>query len=207
MVIVILTQKINTLFSEHAIDSEHRVFSDRETAEKWLSANNFKTVHSIHDPEKVFWVHRNNNKDKYIDVTFEDARDQARESKFKDFNPGMDEGQRFFYEEGRREGFAKSIAKEDIPIEQKIKIFKEHFDISWHDAEQWILPLQESNDSDSNSPRMLAKKARKELMQNKSTSVRCPLCGAAPEITTTPGGERTNLSCPCGYIRNGEINF
>lgn len=205
MVIVTLTQKINALFTEHAIDSEHRIFSDIETAEKWLTENNFKTVHGLRNPEKVFWVHKNNNSEKYVDVTFENAEDQERESKFKNFDPGMDSWQKAAYEEGRREGFAKSIAKEDIPMEQKIKMFKEYFDTSWQDAEQWI--LQESIDSDSNSPMMLAKKARKELMQNKSTSVRCPLCGAVPEITTTPGGERTNLSCPCGYIHNGEINF
>jgi len=53
----------------------------------------------------------------------------------------------------------------------------------------------------------LAKKAMRELDREQTTSVRCPKCGEAPEITITPNGERTIISCPCRYIYEMEINF
>ena len=38
---------------------------------------------------------------------------------------------------------------------------------------------------------MLAKKAKKEMRLTGKTTVVCPMCGEAPEIMTTPKGERT----------------
>ena len=54
---------------------------------------------------------------------------------------------------------------------------------------------------------MLANQARLEQQRDGYVSVKCPKCNGTPKITTTPGGERTTISCPCGYIINGEINF
>ncbi len=54
---------------------------------------------------------------------------------------------------------------------------------------------------------MLANQARMEQQRDGYVSVKCPKCNGTPEITTTPGGERTTISCPCGYIKNGEIYF
>ena len=54
---------------------------------------------------------------------------------------------------------------------------------------------------------MLAKKAKKEILTTGSTIIICPLCRMAPEISTTSKGERTIVSCPCGYVYDAEINF
>ncbi len=54
---------------------------------------------------------------------------------------------------------------------------------------------------------MLAKQARLEQQKNGYVSVKCPKCNGIPEITMTSNGERTTVSCPCGYIKNIEINF
>lgn len=54
---------------------------------------------------------------------------------------------------------------------------------------------------------LLAKKARREIRLTGITTVVCPKCGTSPVITTTPRGERTTVSCKCGLIFDGEINF
>lgn len=54
---------------------------------------------------------------------------------------------------------------------------------------------------------MLAKMARKEIRLTGMTTVVCPMCGEAPEVTTTSRGERTIVSCKCGFVYDAEINF
>lgn len=54
---------------------------------------------------------------------------------------------------------------------------------------------------------MLAKQARLEKQRNGYVTVVCPKCQGHPEITMTSKGERTIVSCPCGYIKSIEINF
>jgi len=54
---------------------------------------------------------------------------------------------------------------------------------------------------------MLAKKARLEKQKTGHMTVVCPKCHEHPEITMTSRGERTIISCSCGYIKNIEINF
>ncbi len=54
---------------------------------------------------------------------------------------------------------------------------------------------------------MLAKQARMEKRKNGYVTVVCPKCQGHPEITTTSKGERTIISCPCGYVKSVEINF
>ena len=54
---------------------------------------------------------------------------------------------------------------------------------------------------------MLAKKARKEIRLTGTTEVFCPKCGEKPEISVTSRGERTMISCACGYIYDAEINL
>lgn len=53
----------------------------------------------------------------------------------------------------------------------------------------------------------LARQARREIRLTGKTTVVCPKCGTSPTITTTPRGERTTVSCKCGLIYDGEINF
>lgn len=54
---------------------------------------------------------------------------------------------------------------------------------------------------------MLANQARVEQQKNGYVSVSCPKCQEHPKITMTSRGERTIISCKCGYIKNIEINF
>ena len=54
---------------------------------------------------------------------------------------------------------------------------------------------------------LLAKKARTELMEKGQITVICPKCQEHPEITTTPRGERTMVTCKCGYIISVDINL
>lgn len=54
---------------------------------------------------------------------------------------------------------------------------------------------------------MLAKQARLEQQKNGYVTVICPKCQKHPEITMTSKSERTIISCPCGYVKNIEINF
>jgi phage FluMu protein Com len=53
----------------------------------------------------------------------------------------------------------------------------------------------------------LANQVRLEQLKNGYVSVKCPKCHEHLEIRTTPKGERTIISCPCGYVRNIEINL
>lgn len=53
----------------------------------------------------------------------------------------------------------------------------------------------------------LARQARREIRLTGKTTVVCPKCGTSPIITMTPRGERTTVSCKCGLIYDGEINF
>lgn len=54
---------------------------------------------------------------------------------------------------------------------------------------------------------MLANQARTELLKNGYVSVICPKCQEHPKITMTSRGERTIISCACGYVKNIEINL
>lgn len=54
---------------------------------------------------------------------------------------------------------------------------------------------------------ILARQARREIRLTGKTAVVCPKCGTSPVITMTPRGERTTVSCKCGLIYDGEINF
>lgn len=60
---------------------------------------------------------------------------------------------------------------------------------------------------DQKDPHMLAWKAKKELFETGRTTIKCPKCGEAPELTRTPKGERTIVACRCGYIHDEDINF
>lgn len=54
---------------------------------------------------------------------------------------------------------------------------------------------------------MLAKQARREQREKGCVTVVCPKCGMSLEIMTTSRGERTIVSCKCGYVYEGVINF
>lgn len=54
---------------------------------------------------------------------------------------------------------------------------------------------------------MLAKQARMEYLKTGRITVECPKCHKHPGIMMTSKGERTIVSCPCGYVLNIEINF
>ena len=67
--------------------------------------------------------------------------------------------------------------------------------------------MNEKSQRTSSSPSMLAKRAKKEIRQAGFTNIKCPKCGGSPEIMTTSRGERTIVSCDCGYVHDVEINF
>ena len=67
-------------------------------------------------------------------------------------------------------------------------------------TEKMIRPLSEESCK-------LAKQARREIRLTGKTTVVCQKCGTSPVITMTPRGERTTVSCKCGLIYDGEINF
>ena len=48
----------------------------------------------------------------------------------------------------------------------------------------------EMTQMDRADPRMLAKRARKDVYLTGTTEVRCPKCRTAPGVETTPRGER-----------------
>ena len=54
---------------------------------------------------------------------------------------------------------------------------------------------------------LLAKQARMEMMENGYITIICPKCQEHPKITTTSNGERTIVTCRCGYIINVDINL
>lgn len=54
---------------------------------------------------------------------------------------------------------------------------------------------------------MLAKQARLEKVKHGQITTVCPKCRKNPNITTTAKGERTIVSCDCGFIYSEEINF
>lgn len=55
--------------------------------------------------------------------------------------------------------------------------------------------------------REIAMQARREQGENGCVTVACPKCNKPPVITATTRGERSDISCECGYIRDGEIYF
>ena len=54
---------------------------------------------------------------------------------------------------------------------------------------------------------MLAKQAKREQMQNGYVTGVCPKCKKHPIVTMSSRGERTTVSCECGYVFDGEINL
>ena len=79
------------------------------------------------------------------------------------------------------------------------ELMKEEFMVNQTEQEMYFEITEESIE--------LANQARLEQYTYGKVSVICPKCQEHPEIYTTPGGERTTITCKCGYIRNGEINF
>lgn len=67
----------------------------------------------------------------------------------------------------------------------------------------------EKKTSNNISPKslLLAKQARMEMMENGYIKTTCPKCQEHPRITTTLRGERTIVTCSCGYIINVDINL
>ena len=82
---------------------------------------------------------------------------------------------------------------------QQLKKMKEEFMVNQTEQEMYFEITEESIE--------LANQARLEQYTYGKVSVICPKCQEHPEIYTTPGGERTTITCKCGYIRNCEINF
>lgn len=54
---------------------------------------------------------------------------------------------------------------------------------------------------------MLAKRARQELQDSGTTTVICERCKESPRIIITPRGERTIVTCKCGFVYDAEINL
>lgn len=54
---------------------------------------------------------------------------------------------------------------------------------------------------------MLANQTRLEQKRDGYVTVVCPKCQQHPKIMMTSRGERTIITCPCGYVLNIEIDF
>lgn len=54
---------------------------------------------------------------------------------------------------------------------------------------------------------LLAKRARQELQDSRTTTVICERCKESPRIIITPRGERTIVTCKCGFVYDAEINL
>ena len=54
---------------------------------------------------------------------------------------------------------------------------------------------------------LLAKRARQELQDSGTTTVICERCKESPRIIITPRGERTIVTCKCGFVYDAEINL
>lgn len=54
---------------------------------------------------------------------------------------------------------------------------------------------------------MLARKAKRDLLKTSYTEIQCPKCRKKPEIMVTLKGERTIVSCECGYLYDCEFNL
>ena len=70
-----------------------------------------------------------------------------------------------------------------------------------------IAEMNEKSQDKLSNPNILAKKAKKDINQMGYTNIICPICNVSPKITRTTKGERTIVSCECGYIHDIEINF
>lgn len=66
---------------------------------------------------------------------------------------------------------------------------------------------KDTKQMDHEDPHMLAIRAKKDIYMTGTTEVRCPKCHTAPIVEWTPRGERTIVSCKCGYVHDVEINF
>lgn len=53
----------------------------------------------------------------------------------------------------------------------------------------------------------LMQEARTQLYTTGKTDVMCPKCRTHPKTWESQNGERTFISCECGYVRGCEINF
>ena len=60
---------------------------------------------------------------------------------------------------------------------------------------------------DKNIPYSLAMQAKMEIRNTGMTRVKCPKCNTSPIIRVTEKGERTIVTCRCGYIHSVDINF
>lgn len=69
------------------------------------------------------------------------------------------------------------------------------------------IAMSERLQGTSSTPGTLAKEAKREIRRMGFTNIKCPKCGGSPEILMTSRGERTIVSCSCGFIHDVEINF
>ena len=67
--------------------------------------------------------------------------------------------------------------------------------------------MNEELSATTSNPNTLAKLAKKQIRQTGETDVRCPKCGTKPILMVTPHGERTIVTCDCGFIADVDINF
>lgn len=88
------------------------------------------------------------------------------------------------------------------------KVFKKK--ISAETIEKWLADAAMPEKASEPIPpegHALARKAKRELRLTGMTTVICPRCGTKPVVTETERGERTIVSCKCGWIFDGEINL
>lgn len=70
-----------------------------------------------------------------------------------------------------------------------------------------IQTLKRTSPSELRLSVTLAGQARLEKARHGQITTVCPNCKRKPSITTTAKGERTIVSCDCGFIYSEEINL
>ena len=83
-------------------------------------------------------------------------------------------------------------------------------EISAETIEKWLADAampKKASESIPMEAHALARKAKREIRSTGTTTVICPRCGTKPAVTETERGERTIVSCECGWIFDGEINL
>ena len=142
MVVVSLVRNKLGTFSLEIIDFEQKEFSDKHEAEQWLTDNNFvygqRDFFKYKNSDDKQWCHINDVSWEFIDVTIETKQETNGESRYKNFIPDISPWAKAAYYDGLREGFAETIVKLDIPRDEKIKRFAEHFGDSIETAKYWI---------------------------------------------------------------------
>ena len=142
MVLITLERKKPSFAGMDIEDCEHRVFFTMQDAEKWLVSNNFyfgqRDFFKYTPADAKEWCHKKDASWEYIAVSIETIDVPGEPSRYKDFDPGIAPWKKAAFEEGRREGYAKTLVESGLSREVVIRKYMNYFNERKEDAEYWI---------------------------------------------------------------------